>query len=783
MDAKIVFAGADETTPSRAQFFSWINNTNEGTTEAQTLVNLAFFRWLHDEYGMTLDIYAFDAGAIDGACFYGTTDSERFRRQFPRGFAPLVGTAAAMGTRLGVWGGPDGFGDTPAEAQARIDMMVSLCRNHHFALFKMDAVCGQLRKDKQPAFVEMMTQCRKYSPDLILLNHRLDLGEGLAHATTFLWEGAETYIDVHMANSVPATHNRLCSISRGLTPDLKRLTEDHGVCLSSCLDYWEDDLILQAFNRCLILAPEIYGNPWFLRDDEYPRLARIYNLHRRFRDILTSGMVLPEAQFGPHAVSRGNGQTRLITLRNLGWEAVRYRIRLDATIGLSLPSSGASIELRRLHPQEQILSRSSFGDTVDVEVLPFRSCLLLASSAVVDELAVEACQYEVVRDVAGKPAILRLLGEPGTTVQVKLASDRSFGGATLDGKDASALAQGKSLRVSFPGEELRDPWHRKLGELSASAVPVDAEALYEATCFAADNNALEVRELLRSGPTKIPQVQAARDAFFNQPIFRHRNLWDRNLFDDDPETGFAVTRRRAWSNLRVRGGCFRLDLGEPTLIDHLVYEVGSDHDLQPLRSQECTWGSTSADLKTWQRQQFWCPSHIEAHFTGGRPIRYIRLNTPPDRVRHIRGFYRGKALDRTRWRASNLLANYASAPAKKAWTLDFTLPQTAPNSYLAIAIHGIHGQEGAYAALRAGDAYVGAPRRAPSFLSDFWECPVRQVDRGYAYFIPVTPDLVKSPLQAVVLGLDPAHLDLRPELWITAHPVPLVSRELILNPL
>lgn len=156
---------------------------------------------------------------------------------------------------------------------------------------------------------------------------------------------------------------------------------------------------------------------------------------------------------------------------------------------------------------------------------------------------------------------------------------------------------------------------------------------------------------------------------------------------------------------------------------------------------------------------------------------------PPDRVRHIRGYYRGKALDRSRWRASNLLANYPSAPTKKAWTLDFALPQTAPNSYLAIAIHGIHGHEGAYAALRAGDSYIGAPRRAPSFPSNFWEYPVRKVDRGYAYFIPVTPDLLNRPLQAVVLGLDPDHLDLRPEVWITAHPIPLARCELILNSL
>ncbi len=38
-----VFPGADEKTPSRTQYFSWINNTNEGATEANTLANLRFF--------------------------------------------------------------------------------------------------------------------------------------------------------------------------------------------------------------------------------------------------------------------------------------------------------------------------------------------------------------------------------------------------------------------------------------------------------------------------------------------------------------------------------------------------------------------------------------------------------------------------------------------------------------------------------------------------------------------------------------------------------------------
>ncbi|MFH2001211.1 MAG: hypothetical protein ABIK28_16130, partial [Planctomycetota bacterium] len=100
------FPGADETTPSRSEYFTWINNTNEGATEAQTMINLEFFEWMRNEFGMQLDIYAFDAGAIDGKRFYGSTESDRFKEQFPRGFDPIYEKAKAMDTRLGVWGGP-----------------------------------------------------------------------------------------------------------------------------------------------------------------------------------------------------------------------------------------------------------------------------------------------------------------------------------------------------------------------------------------------------------------------------------------------------------------------------------------------------------------------------------------------------------------------------------------------------------------------------------------------------------------------------------------------------
>jgi len=545
-----IFPGADENTVSQAHYFTWINNTSGGAKEKQTMINLDFFQWLLDEYGMKIDIYAFDADTIDGPT-YTTLKSEKFLRNFPNGFEPVCQKTNPMGIRLGVWLGPDGFGDTAQEEQERIDLLVSLCKDYNFRLFKMDSLTP-LRPEKQDSFIRAMKACRKYAPDLIVLNHRIDFGKVAPYVTTTLWNGDETYIDVHMTNGQTATHHRAGELARGLVPGLIRLVEDHGVCLSSCLDFWEDDIVTQAFSRCLLLAPELYGNPWFLRDDEYPRLARLFNLHRRHRDILIKGMALPEEQYGKNSVSRGDDKTRLITLSNLTWNPVRYEVCLDESIGLK---KGREVIVIQFHPFEKILGRYAYGEKVSLEVFPFRASLILASTSTPKEISLLGCNYEVVRDVPGKDVIIKLLGYPGSREKISLlAEDNAFNHATLDGKDVSGLIKGRTVEISFPGKALKQPWHRKLGDLQQCPVPKDAESLYEATCYAADNNALEVRSLYRSGPTEIPQVKKAREAFFTQSVFIERGVWDKFLFDGDINTAFNINPR-----LRdFKGGALRV---------------------------------------------------------------------------------------------------------------------------------------------------------------------------------------------------------------------------------
>ncbi|MFC2128557.1 discoidin domain-containing protein [Bacteroidota bacterium] len=775
-DKKQVYPGADEKTPSLSQYFSWINNTNEGSTEAQTLANLDFFKWLHDDYGMILDIYVVSAGAIDKGRWYGSMESDEFKTQFPNGFEPIYLKAKEMGTRLGTWGGPDGFGNTAKEEQKRIDMIVKLCKDYEFRLLKFDAVVGQLRDEKQEAFIRMMTECRKYSPDLIFLNHRLNLSEeARKHATTSLWGGVETYIDVHMPNwKITAPHHRASALSRDVVPGLIRLTEDHGVCLSSCLDYWEDDLVLQAFNRSLILSPQLYGNPWFLKDDEYPKLARIFNLARKYGDILVEGIVLPENIYGLKAVSRGDNETRLITLRNLEWDKKSFNLTVNEEIGVS---KDQMYEIRVLHPIESIIGEFRFGESIQIDVDPFRSALVLVSQVGQGGLGIHGCDYEIVQDVEDKYLVINLMGFPGESKWISLDSNHlKFKNASIDGVSNKKIINGKKIRIDFPGDKLSEEYYRKIGELKECEVPADAEALYESTVFAADNNALEIRSLKRSGSSKIPAVNAAREAFLEQPLFSARGLWDKYMFDGNEKTAFYVDRRN--SNPLINRGALRIDFGQIIQIDELVIQTGDEHGLQPWKFGEAASLEISADLENWKAISTLAGPEMKIKLDSDFPIRYIRFSGTPDKIKEIKGFLKGEELTRENWSGSNLFSHYKRFKADAAWSTSTIINEIHPGTYLAVALDGEHGIEGAYAAIRVDGKPIGSPDRSPSYPCNAWEYTVARTNSHYTYYIPLTKEMEGKNIEIFVLGMKGGVKKFKPCAYLTCYPKPYKKMQL-----
>ena len=119
--------------------------------------------------------------------------------------------------------------------------------------------------------------------------------------------------------------------------------------------------------------------------------------------------------------------------------------------------------------------------------------------------------------------------------------------------------------------------------------------------------------------------------------------------------------------------------------------------------------------------------------------------------------------------------------AKKAFESSFVLNEIPKGSYLAIALNGRHGNEGAYAAIRLNGKLVGAPDRSISYRSNAWEYPVPMSDSNYTYYFPLTEEMKGVQIEAVILVMKDGVAEFKPEVWITAYPIPYEKKELILN--
>ena len=750
-------AGADEETPSRAQYFSWVNSTNEGSTEAQTLTNLAFFRFMRDRFGMQLDIYAWDAGNLDGSGgLYAAQRQDTLRRQYPNGYKPIADAAAEIGCRLGVWGGPDGYGDDAETEAARQELLVSLCRDHHFALFKLDGVCGGLREEKQEKFVETMQKCRRYAPDLIVLNHRLPLGIGEPYVTTFLWNGTETYVDVHICNPRTAMHHRAFAFVRGNVPGLERLAEDHGVCISSCPEYFEDDLIYQAFGRELILAPEIYGNPWFLRDDELPILASIYSLHRKWRAILVHGMLLPDS-YGPNAVSRGDGTRQFLCTGNDSWNMRLVKVKLDAEIGLEKPESG-KVSVILHHPYTEFLGTFAYGETVEIQVYPFRAALVECCHAENCAEMVQGCAYRVIHRCTNA------CEKGGCVDEIEVVAAQH-----------PIAFRGESLAADAPFD-YREPVPEHLGNAARIPAPDAARAktLYESAMAAVDNDSLETRAIRRAGETAYPAVAECRRAFFTQDTYRYRGCDQTALFDGDPDTFFDGRSRTYFGGQRIDGGCLRVDFGKRVYADAVEIEYYATRE-NPIRQilPQITPGTAeiSADFVTFipvapepveTLGTYDMPYVVENLHTietdhGVRcrvtyrldpamPMRYFRLPGPMDRLFSVTLLKNGAKIDTPDANASNLMA--PAFPVRFAEEATVVIPRAGK---LAIAVNGEHGAEGVAVTVEIDGKRYGCPDRAVSYPSNMWEHLVITPDSDTTFYFPVTEEMAGKSATITVL--------------------------------
>ncbi len=753
-------AGADNLTASIPQYFSWVNNTNEGSTEKHTLINLDFFKYLKDTYGMEIKIYAWDAGNFDGASEgYGNVKGEKFLSQYPEEYKNVVEKAKEYGIRMGLWGSPDGYGEDEETEKERFEFFVHLCRDYNFSLFKLDGVCGQLRPEKAELFAEMLRECRKYSPDLIVLNHRLNLYEAEKHITTYLWNGNETYVDVLSCNNNTCMHHRGFMFERGHTDNLERLAEDHGVCISSCIDYFEDELIYQAFNRSLILAPETYGNPWLMKDSELPLFARVYNLHRRNASILVNGKLLPES-YGENACSRGTDTKRFISTGNNSWETKKITLSLGEEIGISTEKP---LEVNIHHPYEKHLGVYKAGQRVEIELLPFRATLIEVSVTEEAEPMLIGAEYEIVKeDREGVPTEVKILRCEGNDILLRNKGNEAFfmKGVKTDIKEKAPLFAG-----SLENSEYR---------------PENAQLLYESAMFGISNDCLESKSLMRSGETQIPEVKAARDAFFSQKVYTLRGTENKNMFDGNENTFFdAQSKTYLDTDLRIKGGCLRVDFGKEVVCDSVEIEFFSpDAPTREVKTQ-CVpmTAEYSSDLNEWKNSDTVQLSvkekmaqeivkftvHTTYLLDGKRVVssypvndslRYLRIEAPTDRIFAVRLIKDGKNVTPEKPFANNMQAHYRYKKTELMKYGEIFIPSDISYGRIAVAVEGVHGDENVYLTAQGDGEYYSFPERAPEYKANQWEHRVMSSDKNHTFYLDISEEMKGRKIKIYALFSD-----------------------------
>jgi len=229
------------------------------------------------------------------------------------------------------------------------------------------------------------------------------------------------------------------------------------------------------------------------------------------------------------------------------------------------------------------------------------------------------------------------------------------------------------------------------------------------------------------------------------------------------ETSFWASEKYALDQ-KVKGGMLRLDLGKVTAIDQLILKVADEFSLQPLLFGEGNFVEVSKDFKSWKQLTF--VAGITSYIAVNDSVRYFRFTNQPQQLSEIEGNYKGKALDRTLWRASNLFAPATKMIAKKAWKTTVRLSELANGSYLSIGLNGKHGIEGAYVAAKIDGEYIGAPDRAVSYPSNTWEHINAKQDQNYTYYIPLKKEYLNKDIEVYVMAYDAVNNDIKPEAWI-----------------
>ena len=307
-----------------------------------------------------------------------------------------------------------------------------------------------------------------------------------------------------------------------------------------------------------------------------------------------------------------------------------------------------------------------------------------------------------------------------------------------------------------------------LGKLKKAPLPENGcEKLYETAMFSIDNDCLEARCRKRSGNTAIPEVKAARDAFFAQKLYKLRGTEAKFMFDGKPDTFFdGLSKTYQGNPTRIDEGCLRIDFGKNTDADTMQIEFFAvNTPTYDIRQQNIPfYAEYSADLNKWNSRAMAELKTLDAnakqevvkdrvhttYFVDGArlcavyPIdkgtRYVRISEPMDRIYSVKLFKNGKELTLEAPFANNLQAHYCRKHTQVMKIGAFVLPAYREGAYLAVAADGTYGEEDLYCCAELDGKLTGFPSRAPEYKANQWEHRVCGSESNHTFYFPLPAD-------------------------------------------
>jgi hypothetical protein len=187
----------------------------------------------------------------------------------------------------------------------------------------------------------------------------------------------------------------------------------------------------------------------------------------------------------------------------------------------------------------------------------------------------------------------------------------------------------------------------------------------------------------------------------------------------------------------------------------------------------------STNGRDWQQVEIRkIASQLEVNGNSNIAYLYVKINPTPLAVSEVVGYLNDKDVKPNNFKLSNLFADSVTATA--AYKASFTITETTSSSYLVLTVPGDYDPEKVFAGIYLNEELIAPYDRSPSFLYNNWE-HIEKAKGNLSFYFKADKNLLNKKADIYLFSSFAFPATMKPELWITAFPIPFEKKQLVLE--